>query len=216
MDIVSQLGSYFHYIALFAFFITLILLIVEFRIILKSRKNIAAPLPHLDPTVAVAAHATPVSDEEIHEVEVEQSHKMRKHKILLPLLIVLMIIFGALTIIGFFFSDTPPDDNAVVVQEVKSSGVKLYTSDWEEIVGDSAPDLEEGDSVYVGVGTVTGSDITKARIKVNEAEWKVEHTTAQYDQNLEIFYSAHTIKTGDTAIDVEAQLYSNAEGWLDE
>jgi hypothetical protein len=109
-----------------------------------------------------------------------------------------------------------PQDSQVSVQEVQSSGIKIYNANWEEISGDTTDTLNGGDRIYVGIAMVVGSDIDKARIKVNSAEWTINDITADYNSQYNVFYKPYIIKENETKLEIEAQLYSKTKGWLSE
>ncbi len=214
MDAIIQILSSVNVITLIAFVLTFIFIIIEFRFIVKGKAKKNTPqIPQFDPNLPTG-FGIPTPPQKDLKQEVDEDRKLRIHKLILPILIVLMIIFGAITFMDLFFSQSGKSNGTVAVQEVKSSGIKIFTKDWKEIPGNSTEELKSGDIIYVAIGSVLGSGIDMARIKINETDWKDEHTTKLYDGKLNVYYRDYTIKPEDSALDIEAQLHSRNSGWL--
>lgn len=216
MGTIADFFSSVNIITLIAFFLTLVFIVFEFRLIIKSKSKPSAPqIPKFDPSAPIPLNSVEVPGPVVKD-DPEHEKKMRIHKMILPVLIVLMIIFGAITFMDLFFSQEKQTEGTIAVQEIKSSGIKIYKQDWSEIAGNSTEGIKAGDTLHIGIGSVRGSDIDQARIKVNEPDWKPTHITAQYDQNLNIYYTDYMIKVTDNTLDIEAQLHSKSKGWLSE
>ncbi len=146
--------------------------------------------------------------------------KQNKPSIFLVIILVCMIIF----FIGFslytvFFgpkesSDTKTPEN-VVIQEISSPGLMVFSSDWKEIqeVSSTSP-LTPGTRVYLGILTIKEADIDRARIKVNASEWTITDITDKFNPEKNVFYREYMIATGDSQLKIDAQLHSAMDGWL--
>ncbi len=217
MDSLIQIFSSVNLVTLVAFFLTLVFIVIEFRLVVKGKTQKNVPnIPQFDPTTPTGfgPQAQNVQADSVKAAEEEK--KLRLHKIILPILIVLMIVFGSVTFADIFFGTDESPKGTVAVQEVKSDGIKIYTKEWAEIAGNSNQELKAGDMLHVGIGAVSGSDIDMARIKINESSWSDSQNTSIYDKKLNIYYRDYVIKPSDTALDIEAQLHSRAGGWLND
>lgn len=217
MDIVGILQS-INKITLIAFIVTLGILVYEIRFIFKDRKvkKDSPVIPTFDPNLGPQASvaATPI---------VQKENEMKKnpyiHRIIFAILVVMLFVFGFLSFASLSSSKQPAKSapvSQVSVQEVQSSGIKIYDSNWVEITGDTTDLLNTGDSVYIGVAMVVGSDIDKARIKVNSQEWTINDITDDFNSQYNVFYKPYIIKENETKLEIEAQLYSKTKGWLSE
>lgn len=216
MDIGGILSS-INIVTLIAFIITLGVLVYEIRFLIKDRrtkKSDAPVIPTFDPNQGPQpmVAATPI-------VEKEKDIKKNPflHRIIFIILVIMLFVFGFLSVSSLFApkqSNKTIKEPQVAVQEVQSSGIKIYNVNWEEITGDTTDTLKSGDRIYVGVAMIVGSDIDKARIKVNSTEWSINDITADYNSQYNVFYKPYIIKENETKLDIEAQLYSKTKGWL--
>lgn len=217
MDIAGFLSSV-NMITLVAFIVTLGVLIYEVRFLVKGRKpkSNAPVIPSFDPNEATqpVVAATPIVEK---EKDIKKNPYL--HRIIFIILVIMLFVFGFLSFSSFMApkrTAQKPQDSQVSVQEVQSSGIKIYNANWEEISGDTTDTLNGGDRIYVGIAMVVGSDIDKARIKVNSAEWTINDITADYNSQYNVFYKPYIIKENETKLEIEAQLYSKTKGWLSE
>ena len=216
MDIITILQSV-NKITLTAFIITLGVLIYEIYHMRKD-KTVSASKPVI-PTFEQTNGTEPiVSATPIVMKESEIKKNPYLHKIIFAVLVILLILFGFLSVasLNTIKNNASKPQGEVVVQEVQSSGIKIFNSNWQEIIGEKTDILKTGNTVYVGIAMVKGSDIDKARIKINSGEWTTSDITAEYNNQFNVFYKRYIIKENETKLEIEAQLYSKSKGWLSE
>lgn len=215
MDVLEFLSSV-NKISFIAFLAAFAFLIYEIRLIRGDKKtNLKPEIPQFDQS----ATPLPITQELIAIEEARAKPVSSIHKYLLPVLIIMVIFFGLISVYGLIRGsnkDTEQQQAQVQVQEVKSVGIKIYDTQWQEIAGESTSQIKVGDKIYIGIASVKGTDIDKARIKVNEPQWGVDQITAQYNKEKNVFYREYTVKESDTNLQIEAQLHSKANGWLTE
>lgn len=217
MDIVSILSS-INKVSLTAFVVTLGVLIYEIYHLRKEKsiRRVKPVIPSFDHSKGSQPmiSATPIV---LKENDIKKNPNF--HKIIFILLLVMLLIFGFLSVSSLF----TPQQNVertqeaqVALQEVQSSGIKIYDSNWQEIEGDTTNLLGPGNTMYIGIAMVKGSDIDKARIKVNSGEWTISDITSDYNNEHNVFYKMYIIKETESKLEIEAQLYSKSKGWLSE
>ncbi|PIS16075.1 hypothetical protein COT62_00345, partial [Candidatus Roizmanbacteria bacterium CG09_land_8_20_14_0_10_41_9] len=74
--------------------------------------------------------------------------------------------------------------------------------------------LKGGDRILIGIETIKNVDVDRARIRVNETEWKLNHITLNFDSQKSIYYKEYSISSGAASLKIEAQLHSLKDGWL--
>lgn len=216
MNILDYLIS-INKISIVAFVVTIGILIFEFRQLRKEKaKSIKPEIPQFDQS----ASPLPIDTQVVAlQTANKNAQKLQYHKVLLIVLIVMVVFFGITSIIGLFTGPKKVNtatNGEVVVQEVKSAGIKVYDGTWSEIKDTTVSTVKPGDLLYIGVVTITGVDVDKARIRINEAQWLPEHTTEQFDQKHRVFYREYTIGSDEAKLSIEAQLHSKTDGWLSE
>lgn len=215
MDIVSFILAT-NKITLVAFIVTLGVLIYEVRHLLTEKKNSkSAPvIPSFNPnqTEQPVISATPLVAK---EKDIKKNPYF--HRIVFVILVIMLLLFGFLTFSSMFNQQQTPVDKPeaqVALQEVQSSGIKIYDSNWQEIVGNDTDKVGPGNTIFVGIAMVKGSDITKARIKVNSQEWSADDVTTDFNNQYNVFYKRYIINETDHQLKIEAQLFSTSKGWL--
>ncbi len=202
-------------ISILAFIVTLGFLIWEFQQMKKAKLKGTKPvIPQFDQS----ATPVPIETQQI-QVDTGADKRSQYHKILFPALIVMVVIFGIMSVLSLFTSKqapSGPQQAQVVVQQVKSAGIKVYTADWKELTGDTVTTVGPGDTIILGVSSIKGTSIDKARIRVNSNQWSVETITDKYDTAHNVYYRQFQIATGEPKLQIEAQLHSQADGWLSE
>lgn len=149
-----------------------------------------------------------------------ESLKQTKISPLLIVILLLMVFFFIGSMLYLFFSNTPkktPENTGpkVVIQEISSPGLKVFTNAWVEVNGNEASKLlKPGVKVYVGIQTIDEADIDRARIKINEKEWNIAHITSQFNKEKKVYYREYIVATGESTLKIDAQLHSEADGWL--
>lgn len=212
MDIINLINLWY----LGLFFISLALLIVNMKLISRYRQKAQALVLENEHHVEPGENATPVAEQEINTAHTELERRIRLHQFAIPVLILLMVIFGALSFLGILLPSKQKAQESVAVQEVQSSGIRVYSADWTEIGSDETDTITPGQIVYIGVSTIPSSDVDQARIKVNEQEWTDAHITPLFDPDRNIYYLEYIVSESDTVLDIEAQLHSAKDGWLSE
>lgn len=103
---------------------------------------------------------------------------------------------------------------APVVTEISSAGLRLYSSDWKEFTDLKALKPVPGEKIFIGIQTIQEADIDRARIKVNEKDWKINDITTSFNPDLKVYYKEYVVATGEAMLKISAQLHSASDGWL--
>lgn len=214
MDLIQFLVSV-NKISVLAFVGTFGFLLYEFKLIQKDRQSKAKPnIPKFDAAKKIdllyMQNATVVTDEPKAKTAIS-------HKVLIGVLIVMLLLFGGISIIGGLITQktTPADSQSqVIIQEVKSKGVKLYDTTFKELSSAEIAKLKQGDVVNIAVESIRDAKIDSARIRVNENEWKSDAITVKFNPTYYLFYKEYTIATNESILKIEAQLHSSSDGWL--
>lgn len=200
-------------ISLFIFIIIFFVLGYEMVALKKEGKKKKFPdIPAFD----ASKFATPLQMSKIIGAQEKQLVAKKKNNYALYIVIALFIIFGALTFVGF--ANRPASKTAQspqptpAVTYITSKGIRIFDITWKEIK--DAVSLKQGDKIYIGIETVQQVDIDMARIRVNEQQWREDQTTTLFNQENRVFYREHTIASGESRLQVQAQLHSKADGWL--
>lgn len=200
-------------ISLFIFII--ISFVLGYEIISLKKEGRKKTLPNI-PKFDANRFATPLQMTKMIGAQELQPVMKKQTNYMLYVVVVLFIIFGALTFIGF--ANRPASKTTQTIQPtpavayLTSKGIKLYDSTWKEIK--NAVSLKQGDKIYIGIETVQQVDIDMARIRVNEQQWREDQTTTLFNQENRVFYREYTIASGESRLQVQAQLHSKADGWL--
>lgn len=175
-------------------------------------------IPQFDPTKQMGPdHTTPMP---VPQQVATHKTSAGFHKFIFPILFVMLLLFGIISVAGLLFGNSQqssvPVPPAPQVQEVKSTGIKIYDNRWVEIPGESTDVLREGDLLYIGVVSVRGANIDMARIKINEPVWSPQHTTTKYNPAFNVYYREYVISPTDVELEIEGQLHDKSTGWLSE
>lgn len=209
-------------ISLVAFLGVFGFLVYEISLLRNERLKKQKPvLPQFNATSVV--NTAVVQQQAAAVVELPKKIDPIKQTKISPLLIAILILTG-LFFIGFtfymVFSNTPSkkaESNApkIVIQEVSSPGLKVFTNAWIEInENETGKMLKPGMKVYVGIQTIDEADIDRARIKINEKDWNVAHITSQFNKDKKVYYREYTVASGESKLKIDAQLHSETDGWL--
>ena len=134
--------------------------------------------------------------------------------------IVALITLAVIVVAGIVYSrvkgsgSTGEVSNKPSVSYIESSGIYLYDSSWNALSDDMFASLKKGDSILIGIKTIDGTDIDKARLRVNQQEWLDTDETTQFDQEHGVYYRSYTIPQEQDAMAIEAELHSAVDGWL--
>ncbi len=143
---------------------------------------------------------------------VNQAEKKKtvSHKSLVALLTIMSLFFGGISLWGIINSSQVTTNSAsqaqIIIQEVRSPGVKVYNKEWQELTQNELSQLKPGDPII----------IDKARIRVNTVAWDTNHIVTQFNNRYNLFYREHMIGSEEGRLKIEAQLHSQKDGWLGE
>ncbi|NTU46573.1 hypothetical protein HGA88_03020 [Candidatus Roizmanbacteria bacterium] len=200
-----------------AFIVTLGIVIYEIKRLKDQKKMQSVPvIPQLDQTVSTepkTIHATPLKMP--HKIGFLQS--ARFHSLLLPLLIIMLLVFGVITFWTGNKEKTASEESnggSVTVQEVRSAGIRLFDRSFTEIDKKDWNNLKPGSTIVIGVASIADGSIDRARIRVNETVWTTEHITLQFEKKYQVFYKEYTIPEGVKSLKIDAQLHTAQDGWL--
>lgn len=138
----------------------------------------------------------------------------------ISVVIVIILLFIGVTSYLMITSNSQeksqPNGPQVIVQQITSPGLKIFTTNWTEIQGASqaATLLKPGTTVYLAIQTINEADIDRARIKVNTVNWNVSDITSQFNKDKNMYYKEYIIATGESKLNIDAQLHSASDGWL--
>ncbi len=223
MEIVNFLIS-INKISLLAFFITLGFIIYEIVLIKKEKQRLKK--------ISLPQFQEKVDKEIFTKIAVNlEKKKIRNYKtnnIVLIVLILLMVIFGASSFVGFVnlekstsrsflnenkFSQPTPTP---LIEFINSKGIKIFNEDFQPIEELELTRLQPGDKIIIGIETIPEVDIDRARIRINKEKWDDEDITTQFSKEKSVFYIEYQIASNDSELKIEAQLHSPEDGWLGE
>lgn len=204
------------FLGVFGFLVYEILLLRNER--LKKQKPV---LPQFNATSII--NTAVMQQQAAAVVELPKKIDQVKQTKISPLLIAILILTG-LFFIGFtlyiVFSNSASkktESNApkIVIQEVSSPGLKIFSNSWVEVnESDAGRTLKPGAKLYIGIQTIDEADVDRARIKINEKDWNVAHITSQFNKDKKVYYREYTVASGESKLKIDAQLHSETDGWL--
>lgn len=201
-------------ISLMAFLMVLGFLGYEISLLKKETGKQQKPtLPEFDPNLKVEPMM-----QQITQSKKQISAEKPVNKTLIVILILMLIVFGAITMISLISISSgnkgSDDQSRIIIQTVDSKGIKLFDRQWNILDDARIRLLKEGDIVNVGVETVSETDIDKARIRINETNWKIDHITDKFNSQYNVFYREYQIVSNISRLQISAQLHSKQDGWL--
>lgn len=218
MDIIFFVQSV-NRIAITAFFITFIFIVVEIYLLVKQQKKQSKPfIPEFkrDRKYSSSIQAFRLPPQESKSPIIKKPNKR-----LLLILIIILIFFGTVYLLGIILRDNSKQSiskNAVAtgqtVKIVSSAGIKLFNDQWVEIPQSKAGGLKPGEKIFIGISTIAGERIDKARIRVNQNIWLPKDETTLFEKKAKVYYKEYTIASEESQLVIEAQLYSVENGWL--
>lgn len=218
MDFLSIIASV-NKMSIIAFVGALIFFIFEIRAFQNARKKDKLPtIPSFE------SSATPLNLD-VHNVLIiteKNKKRVQYHKIIVSILGIMLIFFGFTSLLSFMSQNNTQDtlieekQGEVVETEVQSRGVRIFDSEWKEITENTSTAFNEGDMLHVGVETISNTQVSKARIKINETSWLPQHETEEFNKQNNVFYRDYVIASDEVTLNIEAQLFSAEEGWLTE
>jgi len=213
MDVIYFMGS-INKLSLLAFLLTLGVLAYEIILFKKEAQRKSKPkVPNFQEGAAVQVKQsqTLVSDKAVKIT--------RPNNIIFVTSIILVIVFGVAALIGFTdfgkkISKSPDSAPTSLVDFVYSKGIKIFDGNFEIMPDDRLASLKPGTEIIVGVETVPGTDVDRARIRLNKDSWDIKDITTAYSEKFKVYYIKYTVASGEAKLKVEAQLHSAADGWL--
>ncbi|MFZ6035034.1 MAG: hypothetical protein ACOYUB_02715 [Patescibacteria group bacterium] len=137
-------------------------------------------------------------------------------------LIILIVITAAIILLLFFTiifknngeNQAGVDNGEPLVKLTASKGIKVYDDGWKELTEEKIATLSSGQGIIIAIDRTSDAGIDKARIRVNQDQWKPEDENLSFDKGNNIFYKKFTVATDSAYLRIEAQLHSNKDGWL--
>lgn len=219
MDIFNFIFSV-NKISLIAFFGTLMILIYEIYLLKKEKnKEIKPNIPQF----TSSQYQKPTEQKILTTTESPKQQINKKNPnsiIIITVLVIMLFLFGGMTIYSFFININRVINNKKVtssnisVNEINSKGIKLFDLQWNEIQPNHWSKIKSGEKIYITVETVDNADIDRARIRINEKQWKIDHITMMFKKEKNAFYKDFTIATGTSRLKIDAELHSTIDGWL--
>lgn len=203
-------------ISILAFFVTFIFLAYEFYIFYKERqKKSSIVIPDFKANVHITSSNSTVIQEE------KKNIIKKGNQAPLAIGLILLIFFATISIIGLVASRQKSEGKtsitpSPIVSFASSKGLKFYTLDWKELPEDSIMSIATKSAIIIGIGSVPGADIDKARIRINEHEWTQDSITTKFYKKEDVFYKEFQISSFEGGLRIEAQLHSKKDGWLEE
>lgn len=212
MDVLQFVSS-LNKVSLFAFVVMMGFLIYEILLVMKGRSHKEKPsIPQFNPSA--------VSPLIVQNVVVPQKSKQSASHLILIVILIMMVV----SLAGFTFytsstnsthASSVSNEPQIVIRELTSKGISLYTTEWGALTGSELLTLAPGDTIICAVATIPGFDIDKARIRINESTWNEAHITTQFNKSFNVFYREYTISSETAKLTIEAQLHSAINGWLE-
>lgn len=226
---IGQLVSSFGQISFIAFVIVVAFLVFEVLQIKKQQAKKKKPtVPQFTPTpgspppipsvpTPILENATAINQNKIASESspppIPGQHGLPRF-VIFGIFIGVLVVAAGFAVFTFISATSTPDKAAVVVQEVKSSGIKVYNKSWQELKAKDYEKLQPGDTIIIGIATVPNTDIDMARIRVNENLWTQDHITKQLNPSFNVYYKEFRIPEGYLELQIDAQLHSVKQGWL--
>lgn len=218
MELIFDFLSSVNKIAIVAFFCVIGFLCYEIYQLTKEKQKKTKPtLPQLVITQS-APYPTQVKQSFVKPKEIAVSTNHSRTLIIIGALAVLFLLIGYIVVTAkkIQLKKETTAQKVTIIQEISSDGVRIFTPQWLEIGKDMKMVIRPGDTVYIGVQTISEADIDRARIRINETNWQINHITTQYNQKNKVYYKEYTVATGESQLKIDAQLHSASDGWLGE
>lgn len=106
-----------------------------------------------------------------------------------------------------------PSPTISEIRIITSSGIEIYDKNWRLLSGDRL-NLKNDKEIKIAIKTIPEASIDKARIRVNSALWMTTDETSLFNDNLKLFYKNYQLTSGEKNLNIEAELHTKAEGWL--
>ena len=210
MDSFSVLTSV-NKVALFFFILVLGFVIYEFVMYLRENRKFVKPtVPQFNPN-GVASNTFTTIASPLKKTQMESPHKKNR---LLPLLISTMILIFLGGMVLFYVpstSSTPTrltDEKPTILDE----GIGIYTPDWKEIPTAQLSDYKNK-LVFITLKNNGGTNVDKARIRVNAIDWATNQETLLFNKELNLYYIQYVIASNSARLAIQGQLHDAQNGW---
>ncbi|KXK08622.1 MAG: hypothetical protein UZ21_OP11001000613 [Microgenomates bacterium OLB22] len=209
-------------VALFAFLVTFGLIIYELFHILKKKNSTETKqveVPDFHPEEHEANQTfTPLHIENKKEVIAAPPNRAA-----------LFLVVGGLLLIGGVFiyalyggwgkpvTRKSATTSPTVIRQASSAGIVLYDTSWQPLKDQQILALQPNDFIFIGLKSLSGVDISKARIRVNKKNWDLFDETAMYNAQENVYYREFFISSESASLHIEGELFDSKSGsWLGE
>lgn len=193
-----------------AFLVILILLIYELYLLSKEKRKKSVPkMPEFHENNQVAKDYIP---QVINQTQAQLIKK--SNNALIMVLVIFLIVFAVTTLIGYSMDAKNNATKSPAINLVYSKGIDIFDTNWRQLSIDDLKNLKSGYKIILAIDKVNNFDIDMARIKVNEQEWRLEHTTLNFNKDYNVFYKEYFIASNEAELNINAQLHSRSQGWL--
>lgn len=216
MDILFILTSV-NKIALIAFVITFFLIVFEIYQIAKQRKKKDKPvIPDYDSKKKYRPVITARPSMQKNEKKVNFVKPNNSLIVLLILVVFLLVSIYEARIFLTPKKKLPSTSQSLNQLQVSSSdGIRIYDENWQEITTRDFKRIVNGVTIFIGVETVKGGFIDKARIRINKSIWEKSDETNLFKAKDRVFYREYQVATNESQLRIEAQLHNPKKGWLE-
>lgn len=217
MDALTVFFSSVNKLSFFVFLLGLFFFCFELYILIKEKeKKLKPQIPQFNVKDFDKKNVASIINQPIVKKKDNIISRFNVHLVLAAILFVMTIFFFFLSVVSIKTSkEKIVTKTEVVYSEIQSKGIKLYSHNFlKELNEQDLVRLPSGSDIVIGIETINGADIDRARIKVNEKEWSIKHITTRFDTANKVFYTNYSIATGESKLSIDAQLHSFADGWL--
>lgn len=178
----------------------------------ENKKKLKPVVPKFDEKKSIKAQQAKVL------VSAQKTQATNSSRIVLYVLIILVVIIGGTTFFALrkvseqTVSTVTPSQAPTL--SISSKGIHLFSETFEPLSDQAVAVLPPGTSIVVGIYTIPNSDIDMARIRLNKKIWESSDVVLQFDKKNAMYYTRYVIATGESQLNIEAQLHSKADGWL--
>jgi len=217
VDALTVFFSSVNKLSFFVFLLGLFFFCFELYILIKEKeKKLKPQIPQFNVKDFDKKNVASIINQPIVKKKDNIISRFNVHLVLAAILFVMTIFFFFLSVVSIKTSkEKIVTKTEVVYSEIQSKGIKLYSHNFlKELNEQDLVRLPSGSDIVIGIETINGADIDRARIKVNEKEWSIKHITTRFDTANKVFYTNYSIATGESKLSIDAQLHSFADGWL--
>ena len=200
-------------ISVLAFLITLGFLGYEIYLLKKNDQTKNKPkIPNFEGNVAIQTEqAKNLNDQPTQIVK-------KSNNPIIIILVIFMVLFALVSLLGFFNLEKETRVSKVnptpVINLINSKGIKIFDSNFKPMSEASLSAVKSGENIIIGVESVSEADIDRARIRINSDKWETDNITLNFDKKLNVYYINYMVASNQGQLKIEAQLHSQADGWL--